>query len=233
MLVQKSVNNKYYPELLLTIFFCFLSRVRARPWPRSRTPWASTLRAACGPTSSPTCPARATPGSTACRALRPPTPTRWGAGGERGAGTARGERRMPTSWRSIRSAVSGQYKKIRIIEVMLSDRTTVSTAIVCRSTGTGGQLTNHAVRYGTRKEIPEMQCCGSGMNIPDHISESLETIFWVKVQYLNFLMRIRNRESRNLGSWIRDEKNSDSGKTSPNPLHCISGISLRVPYLSA
>jgi hypothetical protein len=29
------------------------------------------------------------------------------------------------------------------------------------------------------------------MNIPDHISESLETIFWVK-KYLNFLMRIRN-----------------------------------------
>jgi hypothetical protein len=31
---------------------------------------------------------------------------------------------------------------------------------------------------------------GSGMNIPDHISESLETIFWVK----NTLMRIRIRD---------------------------------------
>jgi hypothetical protein len=31
---------------------------------------------------------------------------------------------------------------------------------------------------------------GSGMNYPDHISESLETIFWVK--YLNTLMRIRD-----------------------------------------
>ncbi len=30
---------------------------------------------------------------------------------------------------------------------------------------------------------------GSGMNIPDNISESLETIFWLK--YLNSLMRMR------------------------------------------
>jgi hypothetical protein len=64
---------------------------------------------------------------------------------------------------------------------MLSDGTAVSTAAVYRSTGTGGQLTNHADRYGTRKEIPEMQCCRCGMNIPDHISESLETIFWVNL----------------------------------------------------
>jgi hypothetical protein len=33
----------------------------------------------------------------------------------------------------------------------------------------------------------------SGMNIPDHISESSETIFWSK--YLNSLMRMRIRES--------------------------------------
>jgi hypothetical protein len=31
---------------------------------------------------------------------------------------------------------------------------------------------------------------GSGMNNPDHISESLETIFWVKI--LKFLMQIRD-----------------------------------------
>ena len=36
---------------------------------------------------------------------------------------------------------------------------------------------------------------GSGMNIPDHISENLETIFWVKNTYLNSLMRIRDPES--------------------------------------
>jgi hypothetical protein len=29
-------------------------------------------------------------------------------------------------------------------------------------------------------------------NIPDHISESLETICWVKNMYLNSLLRIRN-----------------------------------------
>jgi hypothetical protein len=33
---------------------------------------------------------------------------------------------------------------------------------------------------------------GSGINNPDHISESLETIFWVKIPYLNYLMWIRN-----------------------------------------
>jgi hypothetical protein len=38
---------------------------------------------------------------------------------------------------------------------------------------------------------------GSGMNNPDHISESLETIFFGKI--LDYFMR------------IRDEKNSDPG----------------------
>jgi hypothetical protein len=33
---------------------------------------------------------------------------------------------------------------------------------------------------------------GSGMSIPDHISESLETFFWLK--YLNSLMRMRIRD---------------------------------------
>jgi hypothetical protein len=36
---------------------------------------------------------------------------------------------------------------------------------------------------------------GSGMNNPDHISESLETIFWFKI--LKSLMRIRDPE------WIK------------------------------
>jgi hypothetical protein len=65
-----------------------------------------------------------------------------------------------------------------------------------------------------------MQCCGSGsgafltpgsgMNNPDHIFESLETICWVK--YLNYLMRIREGKIR-----IRDprRKNSDPGQISP------------------
>jgi hypothetical protein len=44
------------------------------------------------------------------------------------------------------------------------------------------------------------------MNIPDHISESLKTIFWVKT--LKFLMRIRIRapESFDPGYGIRDGK---------------------------
>jgi hypothetical protein len=40
---------------------------------------------------------------------------------------------------------------------------------------------------------------GSGMNNPDHISESLETFFWgVKI----LLMRIRDPGWKKFGSWI-------------------------------
>jgi hypothetical protein len=47
--------------------------------------------------------------------------------------------------------------------------------------------------------------CGSRMNIPDHISESLETIFRFKI--LKFLMQGADPVSGNLfdpGSGIRD-----------------------------
>ncbi len=50
----------------------------------------------------------------------------------------------------------------------------------------------------------------SGLTSPDHISDSLETIFWFK--YLNSLKRMRIRESS--FPWIRDGKNSDPGQTS-------------------
>jgi hypothetical protein len=43
---------------------------------------------------------------------------------------------------------------------------------------------------------------GSGMNNLDHISESLETIFWVKIPYLNSLKRIRNGKSSDPRSGI-------------------------------
>ena len=46
------------------------------------------------------------------------------------------------------------------------------------------------------------QAPGSGMNNPDHLSESLETFFWAK----NTFMRIRNRDPGG--------KNSDPGQTS-------------------
>jgi hypothetical protein len=62
----------------------------------------------------------------------------------------------------------------------------------------------------------------SGMNNPDHISESLENFFWAKVRYLNSLIRIRDGKI-----WIRDGKNSDpgwkkfgSGINIPDPKHC-------------
>ncbi len=44
---------------------------------------------------------------------------------------------------------------------------------------------------------------GSGMNNPDHISESLETIF-LGLKYLNSLMRIRDTGWKKIGSGIRD-----------------------------
>jgi hypothetical protein len=52
---------------------------------------------------------------------------------------------------------------------------------------------------------------GSGMNNPDHISESIETIFGLK--YLNSLMRIRVIEK----ILIRDGKNSDPGRKNSDP----------------
>jgi hypothetical protein len=47
------------------------------------------------------------------------------------------------------------------------------------------------------------------MKIPDHISESLETILWVK-KYVNSLLRIRDPFDSVSGM----EKNSDPGLTS-------------------
>jgi hypothetical protein len=48
---------------------------------------------------------------------------------------------------------------------------------------------------------------GSGTNIPDHISESIKTIFWVKI--LNSLMRMRIRIRESFLTWIREEKIPD------------------------
>jgi hypothetical protein len=63
---------------------------------------------------------------------------------------------------------------------------------------------------------------GCGMNNPDQIFESFETIFWLK--YLNCLMRIQNQGWKKVGSEIRDGENSDtiSGINIPDPLYCIS-----------
>jgi hypothetical protein len=51
---------------------------------------------------------------------------------------------------------------------------------------------------------------GSGMNNPNHISENLETIFWLK--YLNSLMRIRGIGWKKLRSGI--------GINISDPQHC-------------
>jgi hypothetical protein len=54
------------------------------------------------------------------------------------------------------------------------------------------------------------QGCGSGLNNPDHISESLETIFWVKI--LKFFDADPGWEK--LGSGINI----------PDPQHCLGGL---------
>jgi hypothetical protein len=51
---------------------------------------------------------------------------------------------------------------------------------------------------------------GSGMNNPDHISESLETIFWVKIrQFFDMDPRSVVRDKTKFGSGIREGKKSD------------------------
>jgi hypothetical protein len=50
---------------------------------------------------------------------------------------------------------------------------------------------------------------GSEMNKPDHISESLETIFLVKI--IKFFDADPGRKNSDPGTGIRDGKNSDPG----------------------
>ncbi len=66
----------------------------------------------------------------------------------------------------------------------------------------------------------------SGMNNPDHISESLETIFWVKI--LKFFDA--DPGWKKCGSGIRDEKNlyPGSGMNIRNPQHCLHPTCSRV-----
>jgi hypothetical protein len=51
---------------------------------------------------------------------------------------------------------------------------------------------------------------GSGMNNPDHVSESLETIFWLK--YLNSFMRIRDGKNSDPGTGMETNSDPESGK---------------------
>jgi hypothetical protein len=71
---------------------------------------------------------------------------------------------------------------------------------------------------------------GSGMNNPDHIFYSLETIFLLfwGLKYLNSLMRIRDPRWR-----LRDGKKSDlgSGINIPDPPHCYFHSLLRLTVL--
>jgi hypothetical protein len=57
---------------------------------------------------------------------------------------------------------------------------------------------------------------GSGMNNPDHISESLKTIFWVKI--LNSLMWIRDP------GWKISDRGSEMEKSRIRDLGCTTLI---------
>jgi hypothetical protein len=63
---------------------------------------------------------------------------------------------------------------------------------------------------------------GSGMNNPDHIFESLETIFWVKI------LKFFDADSvwKKFGSGIQGGKNSDpgSGLNIPDPQHWLRKV---------
>jgi hypothetical protein len=73
---------------------------------------------------------------------------------------------------------------------------------------------------------------GSGMNNPDHMCESLETIFGLK--NFNSLMRIRDGKNSDPGSemeniWIRDP---GSGLNISDPQHCfLYMVRLKVWFL--
>jgi hypothetical protein len=56
---------------------------------------------------------------------------------------------------------------------------------------------------------------GSGMNNPDRISESLETIFW-GLKCLNLLMQIRDPGWNKFGSGIRDKHPGSATLLIPN-----------------
>jgi hypothetical protein len=56
---------------------------------------------------------------------------------------------------------------------------------------------------------------GSGMNNPDHISESLETIFWVRI--LKFFEE--DPGWKKFGSGDRKNSDSGSGINIPDPQH--------------
>jgi hypothetical protein len=69
---------------------------------------------------------------------------------------------------------------------------------------------------------------GSGINIPDHISWSLETFFF-GLKILNSLMRIRDGKR-----WIRDGKKVGSGIHIPDPQHSwcpplMAMVTMRMP----
>jgi hypothetical protein len=58
---------------------------------------------------------------------------------------------------------------------------------------------------------------GSGMNNPDHISESLATFLGLK--YLHSLMRIRDGKNSDPGFGMEENSDPGSGINIPDPQH--------------
>jgi hypothetical protein len=84
---------------------------------------------------------------------------------------------------------TAKYKTGLILQKNLVKIPFLTSSVADPDPGSGAILTHGSGMAKNQDLDPES---GSGLNIPDHISESLETIFWVKI--LKFLTRKRIRE---------------------------------------
>ncbi len=91
-------------------------------------------------------------------------------------------------------------EKLKIIKKAVHDDKKVETIVADPDMGSEGLFDPWIQDPGwVKKSTPE-----SGMNIPDHISESLETIFGLKI--LNFSDTDPDPGSDYIWPWIRDGK---------------------------
>ncbi len=89
------------------------------------------------------------------------------------------------------------------------------TRTPCCGSGSGIWAPGSGIRTRDVKNVDRDPGTGSGMNIPDNFSRSLETVFGLKI--LKSFIWIRNLFDP--GSWM-ENSNPGSGTNMPNPQHC-------------